>query len=256
MCGICGFAAGDGALANEGEVLGFMRNARVHRGPDGAGSEIAAGVGLAHTRLSIIDVAGGKQPLSNEDGTVWITFNGEIYNYRPLMDSLKSKGHTFRTKSDTEVLVHLYEELGPDLVLELNGMFAFAIHDRRRRRVVLARDHFGIKPLYYAMRDGILYFGSEIKSVLAGLSLQSTTSTSAVHEYLLFRCITGERTFFDGVKRLPPGCTAVWEDGKLTVRTDDRPLHPHRGCGIRLGRATSLLGVFANDERSSAGDVL
>lgn len=241
MCGICGFAAAANQLDNEAGVLGRMRDALVHRGPDGSGTTLAAGVGLAHTRLSIIDVAGGQQPLSNEDGDIWITFNGEIYNYAVLMESLKAKGHVFRTKSDTEVLVHLYEEEGPEMVRHLNGMFAFAIHDRKRRRVVLARDHFGIKPLFYAVRDGVLYFGSEVKAVLAGLSMRAETSVRAVQEYLLFRCITGERTFFDGIKRLPPGCLAIWDNDRLTVREYWRPPEPSRARYSRLDDAASGL---------------
>jgi asparagine synthase (glutamine-hydrolysing) len=226
MCGICGFATTKEHELVDAGALGRMRKALSHRGPDGEGSVTNDGVSLAHTRLSIIDVAGGQQPLANEDESVWITFNGEIYNYRTLMESLQAKGHSFRTRSDTEVLVHLYEERGPDMVRELNGMFAFAIHDRKRRRVLLARDHFGIKPLFYAVNGGVLYFGSEIKSVLAGTEAVARTSTRALHEYLLFRCVTGERTFFDGVKRLPPGCTAIWEDGHLSIHEYWRPPAP------------------------------
>src|SRR5690349_15244312 len=150
MCGICGIAYADPSREVPAGTLRRMRESLAHRGPDGHGERRAGGVGLAHTRLSIIDVAGGTQPLANEDGSVWVTFNGEIYNYVALMDRLRAAGHLFHTRSDTEVLVHLYEERGLDFVRELNGMFAFALHDTRRNRVVLARDHFGIKPLFYA----------------------------------------------------------------------------------------------------------
>jgi asparagine synthase (glutamine-hydrolysing) len=218
MCGICGLAYADPTREVPQDRLRRMRLAIAHRGPDGHGEHREAGVGLAHARLSIIDVAGGAQPLSNEDSSVWVTFNGEIYNYQGLMDRLQQNGHRFHTRSDTEVLVHLYEELGPDLVTELNGMFAFAIHDTARKRVILARDHFGIKPLFYAIHDGTLIFGSEVKAVLSGMGVRGETTTEAAHEYLLFRCVAGDRSFFRGVRRLPPGSVAIWEDGKLTIR--------------------------------------
>ncbi|HKV75132.1 MAG TPA: asparagine synthase (glutamine-hydrolyzing) [Gemmatimonadales bacterium] len=227
MCGICGIANADAGREVPAERLTRMRLAIAHRGPDGFGERRAAGVGLAHARLSIIDVAGGAQPLANEDEAVWITYNGEVYNYQPLMARLKQAGHRFRTASDSEVLVHLYEEQGPLFVRELNGMFAFALHDLRRNRVVLARDHFGIKPLFYAVRDGTLYFGSEIKAVLAGLGRGAETSPEAVREFLLFRSVTGERSFFSGVHRLPPGCVAVWEQGRLSIEQYWVPPVPH-----------------------------
>jgi len=219
MCGICGIAHADAQQDVSEERLRRMRLSLSHRGPDGHGERRCQGVGLAHTRLSIIDVAGGAQPLSNEDGSVWVTFNGEIYNYVELAGGLRSRGHDFRTRSDTEVLVHLYEERGPSFVTALNGMFAFALHDTRKQRVVLARDHFGIKPLFYAVKDGQLVFGSEIKAVLAGIDAPAETSPLAVQEYLLFRCCAGDRTFFSGVRRLPPGSYAVWEGGRLSIHS-------------------------------------
>jgi asparagine synthase (glutamine-hydrolysing) len=226
MCGICGVVHTDRASTVDVARLRRMRAALSHRGPDGQGEHRSDGVGFAHARLSVIDVATGQQPLSNEDGSVWITYNGEIYNFATLRERLLDQGHRFRTKSDTEVLVHLYEEMGTELVHELNGMFAFAIHDRRQRRVVLARDHFGIKPLYYAVRDGTLVFASEIKAVLAGLDAPVETTTAAVQEYLIFRCLAEDRSFFSGVKRLPPGSVAIWQDGQLTVRTFWTPPAP------------------------------
>ena len=226
MCGICGVVHADRGTVVDAARLRRMRAAIEHRGPDGDGEHFSDGAGLAHARLSVIDVATGQQPLSNEDGSVWITYNGEIYNYAALRERLLDQGHRFRTKSDTEVIVHLYEEMGTELVHELNGMFAFAIHDRRQRRVVLARDHFGIKPLYYAVRDGTLVFASEIKAVLAGLDAPAATTSSAVQEYLIFRCVSEDRTFFSGVKRLPPGSVAIWQDGQLTVRTFWTPPAP------------------------------
>ncbi|HEX8943590.1 MAG TPA: hypothetical protein VF785_10660, partial [Gemmatimonadaceae bacterium] len=145
-----------------------MRDSMSYRGPDGDGIHVEAGVALAHRRLSIIDVTGGAQPLSNEDGTIWVTYNGEIYNFQELRERLDRLGHCFRTHSDTEVLVHAYEAWGDDFVTQLNGMFAFAIHDVKRGRVLLARDHLGIKPLFYRLDRGTLYFASEIKGIIAG----------------------------------------------------------------------------------------
>ena len=195
-----------------------MRDIIAHRGPDGVGIHCIAGVGLGHRRLSIIDVQGGAQPLSNEDGTIWVTFNGEIYNYAELTRRLVRLGHTFQTHSDTEVLVHAYEEYGDDFVRELNGMFALAIHDVARNRVLLARDHLGIKPLFYGRDTDSLVFASEIKAVLAGLGRPARLRAESLQEYLIFRYIAGAGTFFEGVHRLPAGHVGVWERGTLTVR--------------------------------------
>jgi len=189
-----------------------------HRGPDGSGYHCARGVGLGHRRLSIIDVSGGAQPLSNEDGTVWVTFNGEIYNFPELTARLARRGHRFRTHSDTEVIVHAYEEYGDDFVTHLNGMFAFAIHDMARDRVVLGRDHLGIKPLFYSRSDGMLVFASEIKALLVGTGNPPRVSRAALQEYLIFRYITGTGSFFEDVHRLPGGCLGIWERGCWTLR--------------------------------------
>lgn len=204
-----------------------MRDVIAHRGPDGFGAHCADGVGLGHRRLSIIDVEGGAQPLSNEDGSVWVTFNGEIYNYAELTHRLERRGHVFRTHSDTEVLVHAYEEYGDDFVRELNGMFAFAIHDMRRRRVLLARDHLGIKPLFYAIQADTLVFASEIKAVLAGLGATARLRPEALQEYLMFRYVAGAGTFFDGVNRLPAGHLGIHEANRFHVRPYWTP--PKRG---------------------------
>ena len=217
MCGICGLATASTSDHIDETRLNAMRDAIAHRGPDGFGARCAAGVGLGHRRLSIIDVAGGAQPLSNEDGTVWVTFNGEIYNYGELTRRLIRLGHVFRTHSDTEVLVHAYEEYGADFVTHLNGMFAFAIHDVRRGRVLLARDHLGIKPLFYSVDAGTLVFGSEIKAVVAGLGRTPRLRPDALQEYLIFRYVAGRGSFFEDVHRLEPGHFAIWEDGKLSL---------------------------------------
>ena len=214
-----------------------MRDVIAHRGPDGMGVHCAAGVGLGHRRLSIIDVQGGAQPLSNENGTVWVTFNGEIYNYVELTRDLLRRGHTFRTHSDTEVLVHAYEEYGDDFVQKLNGMFALAIHDITRHRVLLARDHLGIKPLFHGRQDDTLVFASEIKAVVAGLRRPPRLRPEALQEYLMFRYVAGTGTFFDGVHRLPAGHVGIWERGKFTTRAFWSPPRRDRATASTLAEA-------------------
>src|SRR5215470_6450982 len=162
MCGIAGYLGEAGA-----ETLAAMLSRLKHRGPDGEGVHVERGVGLGMTRLAIIDLEGGVQPMTNEDQSVWLVFNGEIYNFRELRSALEARGATFRTRSDTEVLLRAYEQFGEACVDHLRGMFAFAAWDRRRRRLVLARDRLGKKPLYYRWRDGVLLFASEIKALLA-----------------------------------------------------------------------------------------
>src|SRR5947208_9962047 len=165
MCGIAGIVRWDGRPVFEDDVRG-MCSFMVHRGPDEEGVYLAPGVGLGMRRLSIIDLGGGQQPVSNEDRSVWVVFNGEIYNYRELQRQLTRAGHRLRTASDTETIVHLYEDFGPRCVEHLRGMFAFAIWDTRKRQLLLARDRMGIKPLYYAELDGGLAFASELKPIL------------------------------------------------------------------------------------------
>jgi asparagine synthase (glutamine-hydrolysing) len=225
MCGICGMAVAVPSGGIDRQRLTAMRDLLSHRGPDGAGLWSDDSVGLGHRRLSIIDVAGGAQPLSNESGTIWVTFNGEIYNFRELTENLVALGHRFATRSDTEVLVHAYEEYGLDFVTHLNGMFAFALYDQERRRLVLARDHFGVKPLFYAHTGGTLVFGSELKAVLAGLERRPSVRRDVVQEYLIFRFPAWDRTFYAGVYRLPPGHLAIWDcsQGSLELRSYWRP---------------------------------
>ena len=182
-----------------------MSDAIAHRGPDGGGAWFGDGVGLAHRRLSIIDLEGGRQPLGNEDDSVQVVFNGEIYNYRELRHDLEQRGHVFRTHSDTEVLVHLYEELGGEMVTRLRGMFAFAIWDSRRRRMLLARDRVGIKPLYFFRNHEWLVFGSELKAVLAHPAVPRDVSAPAIDDYFSYGMIPGASTIFRGVEKLLPG---------------------------------------------------
>lgn len=195
-----------------------MRDTLAHRGPDGAGNFIAGGVGLGHRRLSIVDVGGGHQPMPNEDETVWIAFNGEIYNHRQLRPMLEQRGHFYRTASDTETIVHLYEEFGPMGAERLRGMFAYAIWDGPQRRLVLARDRVGIKPLYYTLsEDGVLHFASEIKALIEARAVAPELNYDALPDYAANRFTSGEETLFRGVKRLLPGHVLVWREGEIEI---------------------------------------
>lgn len=187
-----------------------------HRGPDGFGIYAGLRCGLAHTRLSIIDLPGGAQPLGNEDGQVLTVYNGEVYNYVELRQELEGHGHRFRTRSDTEVLVHAYEQWGDAMVHRLNGQFAFAIYDRRTESVLLVRDRFGVRPLFYAVRDGDLYFASEVKALFAG-GVEAAPDPHGLDQVFTFWAARAPRTTFRGVAALPPGCVARWRDGRLQV---------------------------------------
>ena len=218
MCGICGEAAlGRGRVISE-DTLRRMCAAMTHRGPDDEGRMVDGEVGLGMRRLSIIDLQSGHQPISNEDESIWTVFNGEIYNYRELRDDLFSRGHAFHTHSDTETLVHAYEEYGDDFIERLNGMFAFAIWDRRRRRILIARDRSGIKPLYYSYDNGVLAFGSELKVLLARPAQRRDLDLVSLQQYLALEHIPPPRTVFAGVHKLPAGCYLVATADGITVR--------------------------------------
>ena len=206
-----------------------MRDVLRHRGPDDAGIFIEGPIGLAHRRLSIVDLATGHQPMSNEDGSVHIVFNGEIYNHAEHRPGLQARGYGFATRSDTEVIVHLYEEYGDRCVDYLRGMFAFAIWNQRTRELFIARDRLGVKPLYYVHADdGSLFFASEIKALLAANAIRPALNVAALPEYLANRATGGDTTLFSGVRRLPAGHTLRWKDGKVAIacywdaRPDDR----------------------------------
>lgn len=189
-----------------------------HRGPDDGGTFIDSGVGLGHQRLSIIDLAGGHQPIHNEDESVWVVYNGEIYNYSELRNQLESKGHRFYTSSDTEVLVHLYEETGSGLVNQLHGMFAFALWDSNKKSLLLARDRLGIKPIYYTIIDNKILFASEVKSILESDEVCAAVNTTALHDYLTFRHTLSDDTMFLGIKKLLPGHILTYHQGKLSIK--------------------------------------
>ena len=210
MCGIVGIVRLDGGDVVEESRVKRMRDVLRHRGPDGEGLWLEGPVGLGHRRLSIVDVAGGQQPMSNEDGAVWITYNGEIYNHAALRPGLEAKGHRYQTRSDTETILHLYEEEGDACVEKLQGMFAFALWDRKAQRLLLARDRLGIKPLYYAVNDRELLFASEIKAILAVMSGRPALNPAAVPEFLATRFLAGDETFFQGIRKVPPGHTFTW----------------------------------------------
>jgi asparagine synthase (glutamine-hydrolysing) len=219
MCGINGLVYHDRTRAVSPDVLKKMCDTMVHRGPDDEGFFIDGGVGLGMRRLSVIDLAGGHQPISNEDGQVWIVFNGEIYNFPQLRGELEAKGHEFATNTDTETIVHAYEEYGPDCVKKLNGMFSFAIWDQRRRRLMLARDRVGIKPLYYYSDHNCLAFGSELKALLQCAEVPRDLDHLALDTYLTCEYIPGPRTIFKNVHKLPPGHVLILEDGQTTVES-------------------------------------
>lgn len=208
MCGIAGILNFGTQAPADREALARATAAMVHRGPDDEGFYFDGAVGLGNRRLSIIDLPGGHQPICNEDGTVWITFNGEIYNYRELQQALKSRGHQFRTASDTETIVHLYEERGPDCLQDLRGMFAFALWDGRERRLLLARDRLGVKPVFYQESAGSLRFASELRALL---ELQDDRAGSlevdpqAIYDFFGFRYVPAPGTFYKGVLKLLPG---------------------------------------------------
>jgi asparagine synthase (glutamine-hydrolysing) len=210
MCGIAGIIKFDPRDRVDERRLTAMRDVMRHRGPDGEGLFLDGPAGLAHRRLSIVDVSAGQQPMSNEDGSVWVTFNGEIYNHAELRPGLEQRGHHYRTRSDTETILHLYEERGDAVVDDLHGMFAFAIWDRRRQRLLLARDRLGIKPLYYTCTGTELLFASEIKALLEVGITRSAFNREALPEYLATRFLSGEETFFQNIKKLMPGHVASW----------------------------------------------
>jgi asparagine synthase (glutamine-hydrolysing) len=217
MCGIAGFVNGGSAAADR-EVLARMTATLAHRGPDGDGFYTDGPVALGHRRLAIIDVAGGAQPLANEDGSVWVTYNGELYNELALRAGLRDRGHFYKTASDTESLVHLYEEHGPDFARKLNGQFALAIWDARRARLVLARDRMGQKPLYYCETPGGgLVFGSEPKALLKHPDVPRRLDRGSLARYLFYEYVPAPHSIWEGVKKLPPAHVLVWESGRMSL---------------------------------------
>jgi asparagine synthase (glutamine-hydrolysing) len=218
MCGIAGIVSSYGLDSTAVARAEAMRDVITHRGPDEAGLHGDSCAVLAHRRLSIVDLGTGQQPMSNEDGSIWLIFNGEIYNHADIRRTLQQHGHRYRTNSDTETIVHAYEEWGDDCVHRFRGMFAFAIWDAPRRRLLLVRDRLGIKPLYWTQSRDLLLFGSEIKSILASGLVEAEANREAVPEVLSTRYTSGDDTLFVGIRKLLPGHLLVFEDGEIKTR--------------------------------------
>lgn len=218
MCGIVGKLINDpSGRVTEPEIKAMMQPIR-HRGPDGDGVFLDGPVGLGHLRLAIIDPEGGIQPMTNEDESVWIVFNGEIYNFQELMEGLIARGHRFRSRCDTEVIIHLYEEHGVECLKFLRGMFTFAIWDKKRRRLFVARDRVGIKPLYYSQTPNALYFASELKAIIADPAVSREIDHAAMRLFFSFYYVPGEETLFKSVRKLLPGHYMVAENGRLDIK--------------------------------------
>src|SRR5919202_5263999 len=248
MCGFAGIARRE-ARGVTPETLRRMAAAIAHRGPDGFGLSLGSRVGLAHLRLSIIDVEGGAQPMTTDDGRLVVAYNGEIFNYVELMAELAARGHRFRTRCDTEVLLHGNGEWGKRLLDRLNGDFAFAIHDRRTDRVLLARDRFGVRPLFYAVAKGDLLFASEVKALFASGEVEAAPDLEGLDEVFTFWAARAPRTTFRDVRSLEPGTLAVWTGGRLRTRryydftyaaASDEPAHAVRALDEVMRDSTAI----------------
>lgn len=219
MCGITGYLGNHPDRPVPDQLIQRMNDSLSYRGPDDDGVFIENNVGLGHRRLAIIDTSSqGHQPMSNDDGTIWISYNGEIYNHTVLRAGLEDRGHVFRSRSDTEVIIHLYEEKGVDCLQDLRGMFAFAIWDSARQRLLLARDRLGQKPLFYAEHDRGIIFASEIKAILQAQGFSRTMNSESLHHFLTYNYVPSPNTMFSGVWELPPAHFLVWEGGEYRVQ--------------------------------------
>jgi asparagine synthase (glutamine-hydrolysing) len=261
MCGITGIVDLQGTRPIDEDILHRMNDALTHRGPDGSGYHIEPGVGFGHRRLSIIDLEGGRQPLYNEDESVVVTYNGEIYNFQELAQELAGLGHTFRTHCDTEVVVHAWEEWGEACLERFNGMFAFALWDRNRQTLFLARDRLGIKPLHYALlADGRIVFGSEMKAVTGHPSVPKQLDARAIEDYFTFGYVPDPRSIYQAVSKLEPGTFLSLQRGRTTakpVRYWDVPLDRAALSGFDLESACSALRqqLKASVQRQLIADV-
>ena len=217
MCGIAGLATRDGVRPDDADLVDRMLRSLAHRGPDDQYAMSDAYAVVGSRRLSIIDLDTGRQPLTNEDGSVVVSQNGEIYGYIELRDRLIKSGHTFRTKGDTETIAHAYEEYGPAFVKHLHGMFAIALWDARRRRLVLARDRLGKKPLYWRHHDNRMTWGSELKSIVEDETVERRVDRDALAMFFHYGYVPAPTTIFVGVHKLPPGSVLTWDGGEPTV---------------------------------------
>ncbi|MCL4531135.1 MAG: asparagine synthase (glutamine-hydrolyzing), partial [Chloroflexi bacterium] len=209
-------AHSDGRIGDR-EILRDMTTAIAHRGPDSDGFYTSNSVGLAMRRLAVIDVSGGDQPITNEDESIWIVFNGECYNYPEMRAELQRRGHHLSTKTDTECVVHFYEDEGDDCIKRLRGMFAFALWDKKKNRLLLGRDRLGKKPMYYTIQNGTLYFGSELSAIFAALPHKPEINLEAIDLYLSLQYIPDPLTAYQGICKLPPASTLVWENGQAKI---------------------------------------
>lgn len=234
MCGIAGYFGTPAAAVPESVFLKRMVQTLRHRGPDAQATHIAPGIGLGHARLSIIDIAGGAQPMATEDGSIWLSFNGEIFNHVELRQEMESRGRVFRTQSDTEVILRLYQEKGVDCVDDLNGDFSFAIWDARHRRLMLARDRMGVRPLYYTQRDQCLYFASEVKALLQVPGVEARLDPLALNQILTMWFPLVPRTPFEGIHQLPPGHVLTATPSGTTLRCYWRLDYPDAADAGRL----------------------
>ncbi len=272
MCGIVGIIERDPRERVDPTRLERMRDVLQHRGPDGHGLWVEGSVGLGHRRLAIVDLEGGGQPMATEDRSAWIVFNGEIYNHGALRSKLEALGHRYQTRSDTETILHLYQEHGERCVEHLQGMFAFALWDRKHRSLLLARDRLGIKPLYYACTDHEILFASEIKAILAAGGIAPEFNPSVLPEFLGTRFVSSDETFFRGIRKLLPGRTLCWspERGfrelrywRLPVQTDESEMTlRERAFDVRERLAAAVkshlmadvpLGLFLSGGLDSSG---
>ena len=266
MCGIYGYVTQRGKI--KPEVMQRMGRALAHRGPDDEGEMTAdsnaVGVGLGHKRLSIIDLsAAGKQPMANEDESVWLTLNGEIYNHRKLRKELENKGHRFRSHSDSEVVLHLYEESGTECLDKLNGMFAFALWDSKKKSLLLARDRVGKKPLHYCLTGGELIFASEIKSLLQHPAVRRDLDLRALSKYLSYEYVPAPDTIFRSIKKLEPGHYLIYADGEPRVSRywdipmeDDPVIHrSEKQCAEELTEALGSCREAQTSRRRTGGAV-
>jgi asparagine synthase (glutamine-hydrolysing) len=257
MCGICGQFHFEAARPVDPALLNAMTDTMTHRGPDDRGTYFGESVGLGFRRLSIIDLSGGRQPMSDRDERVWVAFNGEIYNFKQLRAELESHGHRFRTNSDTEVIVHGYKQWGVDVLERLNGMFGVAVWDVEKRRLMLARDRAGIKLVYYNVSGGTLTFGSEIRPVLAGMDARPELNAEALYLFLQYRYTPAPLTAWQGVRKLAPGARLIIEGGKAREERWWKPAPVEPLDGITPEKAVERLGEMFETavERQLVSDV-
>lgn len=245
MCGICGKIYHDFNRSVEEPIINDMMDSIVHRGPDDEGKYISKNVGLGFRRLSIIDLSLGHQPMTNEDGTVWLVFNGEIYNHQELREILLSKGHVYKTKTDSETIIHLYEEFGINCVDHLRGMFAFAIWDNNKKQLFIARDRLGEKPLFYHFDNQKFLFGSEVKTILQEKNIERSINFEAMDCYLSLRFIPAPNTMFNEIKKLPAGHFLLVKDGKLEIKQYWKPSYLEKYRGTKQQAIEELDSMMA-----------